>query len=220
MCRALEKKVHYEVLNIGKNRAKDNKSHEEAGNGEAISAKPVEIFLRSGFTHEKHDGGTAIQWRNGKKIKSAEEKIEREHGDQCGQQKPGTAVRLRMEQIHGAPSAKYERGEKHQTEIGSRSRKGHPGRPPGMAALPERIVGSAGPTDHSTGKEKAQDRDKNHAKGFAANVGNWIERYLSAESSGGVTTAFGDKSVGCFVAGRRKEKDHIGDERADEKLWG
>ena len=88
-----------------------------------------------------------------------------------------------------------------------------------MAALPKGIVGSAGPANHAAGKEKTEKRDDDHAKGFAANVGNGIESDLSAESGSRVAAAFGGQGVSSFMASSREEENDIGDEGDDQSLW-
>ena len=50
-------------------------------------------------------------------------------------------------------------------------------------------------------------------------MGDWIERNLAAESGGGVASSLSDECVCGFMAGRGKEKHHVGDEAEYEEGW-
>ena len=97
----LEKQVHDEILDVGKYLTEDNQADEQAGNGKTVAAQPVQVLLCAGFAHEQHDGGAAIEGRNGQKIKSAEQEIHHEHSDEGGKEEAVVAVWLTVEEVHG-----------------------------------------------------------------------------------------------------------------------
>ena len=88
-----------------------------------------------------------------------------------------------------------------------------------MTSLPERIVRSAGPTDHATEEKEAEDRKHDHAKGRPTNVGDRIQGNLAAEGGSGVSSEFGDEGVGRFVACGGEKKGNVPDE-AERKHFG
>ena len=214
----LEQQVHHEGLHIGKYLAEDDQTDQESGDGKAVSPQPIEIFLGAGFVHEQHDRRAAVEWWNGEEIEGAKQEIHHEHGDERGEQKTVVPVRLTMEEIHGATGANCKCGQQHQRVVRCGASQSHPGGALGVAALPQRIVRSAGPANHAARKEKAENRHDDHAEGFSSDVRNRIESDLPTKGGGVVASPLGDKCVGGFMAGGRKKKDRIGDECDDKVL--
>lgn len=69
-----------------------------------------------------------------------------------------------------------------------------------MTAFPKRIVRSIRPTNHASGREKAEKRHNYHAKGRSTDVWDGIQRELTTQSSRAVSPEFGNESVRRFVA--------------------
>jgi hypothetical protein len=215
-----EEDAQGEGLDVRIDLAKDDEAYEKARHGKVIAAQPVEITLGAVFVHEKHDAGAAIERRNRKEIKSAEKEIQGEdhkkrNNDKAGSPSDGIA----REKVKKTNASKGKRRKKHEGKIGNGAGKGHPGGTAGVAAFPERIVGSAGPADHAAGEEKAEDGDDNHANGFTANVRHGIESHLAAEGRGTIAATHGDEGVSRLVASGREKKSRIPNE-AFGKFFG
>ncbi len=199
------------------NPPEDDQAHEKAGHGKTVAAKPVEIALRAILGHEDHDASTAIQWRNGKEIEGAEEKIQGKEDKEDLEDKARIAGdRIERKEMVGTPDAQSQRGNDHQREVGGGAGQGHPGRTVGMTAFPERIVRSAGPTDHAAGEKEAEDWENDHAKGRPADVRDRIEGNLTTQSRGGVSSKFGDEGVGRLVACGGEKKRNVPDKAEHE----
>ena len=70
---AARKQEHaHEIINRLIDVPKQEYSDQEPGQSKAVAAQPVEIPLRSFFTHEQHDHRAAVQRREGQKIERAE----------------------------------------------------------------------------------------------------------------------------------------------------
>src|ERR1700723_2852517 len=110
--------------------------------------------------------------------------------------------------------------DQHQQKICRRTRKSHPTRPPGMPPLPKRIIRRTRPSHHPipTHHEVRENRDHNHAPGFAPHVRHGIQRDLPSESRRVVASHLGDQRVRGLVTRRRKEKCHEPNESENEKL--
>ena len=86
---ALEEQVQNKRLHVGKNLSKNQQANEQSRHAVIVAANPVEITLRTVFVHEQHDGGAAVEWRDRKKIESAEEQIQHESDFKNYQEKAG-----------------------------------------------------------------------------------------------------------------------------------
>src|SRR5450432_47319 len=123
---------------------------------------------------------------------------------------------MALKNAQGKPATQADGGQEHEREICGRPGAGHPGGAFGIAALPERIVRGAGPADHTARNKKTDEGNNYHAERFAANVGDGVERYLSAERGGHVATTFCHQRVSRFVTGSGKKKDHVRKETDDQ----
>ncbi len=215
-----EEDADYEILDVGKDTLENKEADKQAGHGEAVAAKPIEIFLGSGLAHEKHDDGAAIERRKGEEIEGAEKEIERKEGEEGGEKETVGAVGLAVEEIHGAAGTKSEGADEHESEVSGGAGESHPGGTLGITALPEGVEGGAGEANHAAVEnEETEERKNDHAVGRAADVRNGVEGDLSAESGGGITTTLGDERVSGFMAGGGKKKDHVRDEAEDQEGW-
>src|SRR5947209_6657778 len=75
---ASKQKSGCKIIDDGKYPAKNQDTDKQSSHCKTIPSQPIEISVGALFTHEQHDDGTAIQWRNRKKIKHAKKQVERE----------------------------------------------------------------------------------------------------------------------------------------------
>ena len=69
-----------------------------------------------------------------------------------------------------------------------------------MAPLPKRIEGGAGPAkNHVAARKNHYQGNGDHAKGRSSNMGDGVERDLTAEGGGLVAAQFGDERMRGFV---------------------
>jgi len=222
--RGSEEETEGRILYDWENLPKYDQAHEKAGHGKTVTAKPVEIALGAIFAHEDHNAGAAIQWRNRKEIEGAKEKVQgKEDEKDLEDQSRIAGDRIGRKELVGAPDADRQRGNDHECEVGGGAGEGHPGRAVRMTAFPERIVRSAGPTDHAAGENEAEDRENDHAKGRPADVRDGIEGDLTTQGSRGVSSQFGDQGVGRFVTCGGKKKRNVPDKTECEcfgrEIW-
>lgn len=207
-------------LHEGENPLEYDQANEQTGHGKTVTANPVEIALGAVLGHEDHYASASIKWRDRKEIKRAEEKIQGKDDEKGQEYNTGYASeRIDRKKMLGTPDADGQRGHDHECEVGGGAGEGHPGRAVRMTAFPERIVRSAGPTDHAAGEKKAEDRDNNHAKGRPADVRDRIEGDLATEGRGGVSSEFGDEGMGRFVTGGGEKKRNVPD-KAERECFG
>lgn len=186
-CR-LKENSHGKKLDVGKDPLKQDKPDEESSHRIGVSADPVEIPLGAILRHQQHNPRAAIEWRNRQKIKSSQEQIQREdHAQDNGNEIRTVGNRIAMEHMVVARKPDSEGGQKHESEISSRTGHRHPGGTVRMTPLPQRIVGGASPTNHAPGEEETQDGNDHHAKKRTANVGNRIQGNLASESRRRIT---------------------------------
>ena len=174
--RGSEEETEGRILNDWENLPEDDQAHEKTGHGKTVTAKPVKIALGAIFAHEDHNAGAAIKWRNREEIESAEEKIQgKDNEEDLEDQARIAGDSIDRKEFVETPDADGQSGNDHEREVGGGAREGHPGRTVRMTAFPERIVGSAGPTDHAAGEKIAKDWDNDHAKGRPADMRYRIE---------------------------------------------
>ena len=86
--------------------------------------------------------------------------------------------------------------------------------------LPERVIRSAGPTDHRAAKQVRDDGREDHPERLSLDVRDGIESDLPSTESGWIAAQFGNQGMGGFVAGRREQKDQIPDQAQGQKFAG
>jgi len=67
----LEKQGFDEVFHGREDIAENDQADENAGKGKGAGADPVKIAAGAVFRHQQHDHGTAVERRDGEKIKDA-----------------------------------------------------------------------------------------------------------------------------------------------------
>lgn len=92
----------------------------------------------------------------------------------------------------------------HQKEIRCGSGQRHPRRTTRMPVTPDGIIRSAAPADHPSAEDVGENWNDHSSKDFAANLGQGIERHLTARCE--ITTPSGGQSVRGFVTGQGKRK--------------
>src|SRR5215467_8366146 len=97
-------------------------SDDDADHGEAVSANPVKVALRSAFAHEEQDHRAAIQGRDGKQVEGPEQQVQLEKYEEYLRGKIEVA-RGGVEVKPALPGADAEREgrEGHEQKIGSGS---------------------------------------------------------------------------------------------------
>src|SRR4030081_548034 len=73
-----EQRIHYHALDRPENVAESENRHHQPDHRVAVAPQPVQVALRTGFTHEQHDSRAAVEWRNRQQVKRSEQQIEKE----------------------------------------------------------------------------------------------------------------------------------------------
>ena len=84
-----EEQVQNEGLHVRKNLTKNQQANEQACHAVIVATDPVQITLRAVLGHQQHDGGAAVERRNGQKIERAKKQIQHERDFENEQEKTG-----------------------------------------------------------------------------------------------------------------------------------
>jgi hypothetical protein len=119
-----------------------------------------------------------------------------------------------MTKLQRHSTAQSRNAQQHQREVGGGPGERHPCRAPRVTPLPQRIVRSAGPANHSSAlrNSKAKNREQNHSIERPLNVRKRVQAELTAQRRRGVAADFRRQRVRCFMARRRKKENDIPDE--------
>jgi hypothetical protein len=216
-----KQKPAHKCIDWSINVTKNEDTHQQSCHCQAVPPQPVQVTLRRLFTHEEQDHGASVERRYWKQIKRAKEQVQRKENQQSGRCEITMARDgVGMKPPFSGSQLQSANSDKHQQKICRRSGKSHPSRPPRMPPFPKRIIGRTRPSHHpiSTHHEVREDRDHNHAPGFAPHVGHWIQRDLTALGRRIVASHLGDQRVRGLVTSRRKEECHEPNEPENEKL--
>jgi hypothetical protein len=184
----------------------------QADHSEALGAKPVEESAGGVLGHDERDGGIAIEWWHGQKIKSAEEEIENEDDAEERGSEPGEAGHRgddhaseagrnrSLEDTSDHAGMNGERRKDNEGEVCGRSGQGHPRGAVRMPLLPQGVVRGAGPANHPVRHKVGNDGNEDESNRRAADVRNRVERDLAAFEGCRVAAELGCEGVCAFVA--------------------
>jgi hypothetical protein len=220
-----------EAENVIEDAIVEDPGEQQAGEAEAHAARPGEKPPRRVFAHQRRDAGVAVERRDGKQIKCAEQDVQHEKnaqerggkfgvtGHRGGGHVGETGLVRHVKIPEGYPEANTERGEAGESEIGDGPGERHPCSAMRMPLRPARIVRRAGPTEHPVRREKIREPwDDHRAERLALNVRQGIEAYLSAVKRRQIAAESRDERVRAFMARGGKQEDDIPDDADDQEL--
>jgi len=107
-----------EVLHRRKDITKDDQADENARHGKSAAANPIEVAAGAIFAHQQHNDGASVEWRNRKKIKYSEKKIQRkEDKKKDDAEAVGPARIAPFEEVKSCAESKAKGAQDHEREI-------------------------------------------------------------------------------------------------------